>query len=75
MINMGAFFGNGQFRWVSISNKKTTTKCTCNCKTEKCNCGCPKGICNCNMKGGGGKPINLKTAVNLLRNYYSQKYD
>ena len=84
----GAFFADGQFRWVSILNKESTTKkqCNCkaknckcakgvcNCKAKNCKCGCAKGICSCNMKGGG-KSIDLKTAVNLLRNYYSQKYN
>lgn len=69
----GAFFENGQFRWVSIDNSKTT-KCPCNCKTKKCKCGCVKGLCKCNMKGGG-KTIDLQTAVKLLRNYYSEKYN
>uniref|UniRef100_A0A6C0B5N2 Uncharacterized protein n=1 Tax=viral metagenome TaxID=1070528 RepID=A0A6C0B5N2_9ZZZZ len=50
----GAFFTDGQFRWISFSDKKKS----------------PKN----NMKGGSGKSIDLKTAVKLLRNYYSQKY-
>ena len=50
----GAFFTDGQFRWISLSDKKKSTKN--------------------NMKGGSTKSIDLKTAVKLLRNYYSQKY-
>jgi len=82
----GAFFHNGQFRWVSIiSDKKNSKvickkKCNCGCAKGMCNCkqktcGCAKGKCACNMTGGGTKSIDLKTAVKLLRNYYSQKYN
>lgn len=87
----GAFFHNGQFRWVSIISDKKTSKVTSNCKKKGCDCGCGKGtctckkkkgkcgcgkgICACNMTGGGTKSIDLKTAVKLLRNYYSQKYN
>lgn len=65
------------------SPKKSITK-KCKCSTKKCKCGCSRGKCKCStkkckknlsMKGGGSRtPIPLKTAINLLRDYYTKRY-
>ena len=65
------------------SPKKSITN-KCKCSTKKCKCGCNKGKCKCStkkckkklpMKGGRSRqPIALKTAIHLLRDYYTKRY-
>ena len=74
----GAFFKDGQFRWVGVNEKKTkklkkSPKKSPRKSRKKCICG--SSNCNCNMTGGTNKAIDLKTAVKLLRNYYAEKYN
>ena len=76
----GGFFNNGQFRWIRFEKKVKSPKkisCPCKCNTTNCKCRCPNNTCICNIKGGavGKKSIDLKKAVKLLRNYYSEKYN
>ena len=69
------------------STKKCKCGCNkgkCKCSTKKCKCGCNKGKCKCStkkckkklpMKGGRSRqPIALKTAIHLLRDYYTKRY-
>ena len=87
---LGVFFKDGQFRFATEEknitkkskrspkkkNKKSLKKKNCKCSTKKCKCNCTKGVCSCNMKGGGGRsPIDLATAVKLLKEYYTTRYD
>ena len=65
------------------SPKKSITN-KCKCSTKKCKCGCSRGKCKCStkkckkklpMKGGSSRqPIALKTAIHLLRDYYTKRY-
>ena len=82
----GAFFKDGQFRWVGLENKKRSPKKSPknspkkspkkrSKKKKRCDCKCDNTKCNCNMTGGGNKPIDLKTAVKLLKSYYADKYN
>ena len=48
------------------AKKKTVTKCPP---------GCVKKPVKKNQKGGGNKPINLQQAVQVLRDYYNNKYE
>ena len=58
--------------------KKSTAKKSTPAKKNtvtKCPPGCVKKPVKKNQKGGGNKPINLQQAVQVLRDYYNNKYE
>lgn len=58
--------------------KKSTAKKSAPVKKKtvtKCPPGCVKKPVKKNQKGGGNKPINLQQAVQVLRDYYNNKYE
>ena len=59
---------------LAVTKKSAAKKTVATKKVTRCPPGCVKKPVK-TQKGGGNKPINLQQAVQVLRDYYNNKYE
>ena len=83
--SIGAFYSNGQHRFISGASRNKNKVIDKNSRKYKVSeprwtnrpsdSNIKKKLRQKNQSGGNSKPVSLKTAVKLLREYYSEKYN